>query len=131
MMKKLFSPYFKEFLIFYIVYNGLLVGSVFIFDKPESNTFPIILYRLFFALMLHGGMYIISIIYGMHFQYGNNLKTPEILLFTGLLFFIGIITFSPWLTMFPYTNNPYELLFPIVVQSLSFLIGNIIAKVIT
>ena len=130
-MKKISMTYYKKFLIFYIVYLGLFIGMSFLFDRPESKAVFIVIFRFFGLFMVVIGIYAVSFIYGIFFQFKNRLEFSKILLLSGLLFLIGILAFSPWwLSVYSrgYKYALYYLLEQASLQAFSFFAGSLIVK---
>jgi len=125
--------YYKEFLMFYIVYLGCLEVVLFLLNKPETDNVFILIIGFLELLMFAGGIYAVSFIYGIYFQAKYNLKFSGILLLMGLLFIVGLFVFSPWwLNFFVHGDimTLYYLLEQASLQVLSFFVGSIIVKII-
>ncbi len=131
-MKKISIPYYMKFLLFNLVFNGLFIGMLFAFDKPNSEDVHIVLFRFFGLFMFAAGFYIVSFIYGMYFQYQYKLSGLEIELLTVLLFFVEVVSFFPlWQPdLFKFDLKTQYLLSQAAFQTASFLAGSFLIKFI-
>lgn len=132
-MNDLAKTIYKEFLIFYIVYLGLFLVSLVLFEIAKLDNSFVVIIGFIGLLMFAGGIYAVSFIYGIYFQAKYNLEFSRILLFTGLLFIIGLFGFSPWwLKLYAHGDHIalYYLIEQASLQALSFFSGSIIVKLI-
>ncbi|SDM33979.1 hypothetical protein SAMN05428961_11462 [Paenibacillus sp. OK060] len=130
-MNKKRKSYYVEFIIFNLLFFGLLVGMLLTFNNPSDVDY-IILIQFFALLLFGGGFYLISFLYGLYFQNKFSLNCLNIWILSVLHFlsvcFIFVPYWKPTLNLSDLDTR--YLLFQSGFQAVSFLAGCFLHKFI-